>query len=202
MRHDVLQRLKVLRSEIESAQRNAAAERALAATGAKDNPWAGSAQKCDALHKEKRELELELEGEAVKARLEKLRTLDKELAKAMEARTSADEAQRAASEHEAVQRWMKAGSIARAVGCAYDLEAQFAPWYLSNKERYQGAPSCVDFFLKSTNPGLRFDEKDRPHIVRWHLAKGAAQAAIIHWSALAEQRSALLREHPELAYAA
>jgi len=202
MRHAVLQRLKVLKSEIETAQRNAAAERALAATGAKDNPWKGAVEKCDELNQEARDLELEIKGEAVKERLEKLRTLDRELAKAMEARTSADEAQRAASEHEAVQRWMKAGSIARAVGCAYDLEAQFAPWYLSNKERYQGAPACVDFFLKSTNPGLRFDEKDRPHIVRWHLAKGAAQAAIIHWSALAEQRSALLREHPELAYAA
>ena len=96
----------------------------------------------------------------------------------------------------------KGGSIARALGCAYDLEAQFAPWYLSNRERYQGAPQCIDFFLKSTNPGLRFDEKDRPHIIRWHLAKGAAQAAIIHWSALAESRASLLREHPELAYAA
>jgi hypothetical protein len=196
------QRLRVLKSEIETAQRNAAAERALAATGAESNPWAGSAQKCDELHKEKRELELEIEGEAVKARLERLRTLDKGLAAAMEARTSADEAQRVASEHEAVGRWMKAGSIARALGCAYDLEAQFAPWYLSNRERYAGAPACVDYFMKSTNPGLRFTEQDRPHIIRWHLAKGAAQAAIIHWSALAESRALLLREHPELAAAA
>ena len=33
MRHEVLRRLKVLRAEIETAQRNAAAERALEATG-------------------------------------------------------------------------------------------------------------------------------------------------------------------------
>jgi hypothetical protein len=100
-----------------------------------------------------------------------------------------------------VQRWMKAGSIARAIGCAYDLEAQFAPWYLSNRERFAGAPSCVDFFMKSSNPGLRFDGKDRPYIIKWHLAKGAAQAALIHWSALAESRALLLREHPELSAA-
>jgi hypothetical protein len=201
MRHDVLQRLKVLRSEIESAQRNAAAERALDATGAKDNPWQGASEKCDELNKEARDLELEIKGEAIKARLEKLRSLDKELAAAMEARTLADEAQRAASEHEAVQRWMKAGSIARALGCAYDFEAQFSPWYLSNRERFAGAPSCVDFFMKSSNPGLRFDGKDRPYIIKWHLAKGAAQAALIHWSALAESRALLLREHPELSAA-
>ena len=121
------QRLRILQSEIESAQRNAAAERALAATGAKDNPWKGAGEKCDELNQEARDLELEIKGEAIKERLERLRTLDVELAKAMEARTSADEAQRAASEHAAVQRWMKAGSIARAIGCAYDLEAQFAP---------------------------------------------------------------------------
>ena len=120
----------------------------------------------------------------------------------METRASADEAARAASEHEAVQRWQKAGSIARAVGCAYDLETQFGPWYLSNRERFAGAPACVDFFMRSTNPGLKFTEADRPAIIRWHLAKGAAQAAIIHWSALAESRALLLREHPELVYAA
>ena len=199
---DLNQRLRILKSEIEHTQRNAAAEHAFEATGGTDNPWKGAGEKLTSLHIEYRQVELEIAGNALVARLERLRTLDKELAAAMETRTSADEAQRAASEHEAVGRWMRAGSIARALGCAYDLEAEFAPWYLSNKERYQGAPSCVDFFLKSTNPGLRFTEADRPHIIRWHLAKGAAQAAIIHWSALAEQRSALLREHPELAYAA
>ena len=202
MAMNAVQKLRALRAEIESTQRNAHAERAFEKTGAESNPWKGSAQKCDELNREARGLELEIAGDALVARLEKLRTLDKELANAMEARTLADEAQRAASEHEAVQRWMKAGSIARAIGCAYDLEAQFAPWYLSNRERFAGAPSCVDFFMKSTNPGLRFDEKDRPHIIKWHLAKGAAQAALIHWSALAESRALLLREHPELTYAA
>jgi hypothetical protein len=199
---DLTQRLRVLKSEIETAQRNAAAEAALEATGAKDNPWLGASAKRDELNREARQLELEIKGKAIKARLERLRALDAELVKTMEARTTADEAVRAASAHEAVQRWMKAGSIARAVGVAFDFETQFSPWYLSNRERFAGAPQCVDFFMQSTNPGLKFTEQDRPHIIRWHSAKGAAQSALIHWSSLAEQRAALLREHPELVYAA
>ena len=101
---DISQRLRVIKSEIENTQRNAAAEHAFAATGGTPNPWHGASETLNALHKEKRALELEIEGSALVARIERLRTLDEELVKAMETRTSADEAQRAASEHEAVQR--------------------------------------------------------------------------------------------------
>ncbi|MGA9018168.1 MAG: hypothetical protein WB438_04440 [Candidatus Cybelea sp.] len=154
------------------------------------------------MNKEARDLELAIKGEAIKERLEKLRSLDKELAAAMEARARADEAQRAASEHEAVIRWQKAGSIARALGVAYDFAGVFSAWYLSGKEKFAGAPQCTNYFMQDGPPALRFTEKDRPAIIRWHQAKGAAQAAIIHWSALAESRALLLREHPELTYAA
>jgi hypothetical protein len=195
------QRLRVLKSEIENTQRNAAAERAFAATGGTDNPWTGATAKLNALHKEQRELELQAEGEAVKARLEKLRALDAELAKAQEARISADEAVRTASEHEAVIRWQKAGSIARALGVAYDFAGVFSAWYLSGKAKFAGAPQCTTYFMQDGPPALRFTEQDRPAIIRWHLARGEAQAAIIHWSALAESRALLLREHPELSAA-
>jgi hypothetical protein len=42
-------RLRVLQSELESAQRNAAAERAFDATGKENNPWAGSIEQCEHL---------------------------------------------------------------------------------------------------------------------------------------------------------
>ena len=106
---DLNQRLRILKSEIENTQRNAAAEHAFEATGGTDNPWKGAGEKLTSLHIEYRQVELEIAGNALVARLERLRTLDKELAAAMETRTSADEAQRAASEHEAVGRWKKAG---------------------------------------------------------------------------------------------
>jgi hypothetical protein len=196
------QRLRILRSEIESAQRNAAAERAFAATGAEDNPWRGAVEKRDALLQEQRELELQAEGEALNGKLVQLRTLDAELVKAQRARVIADRAVAELAQDEAVIKWQKAGSIARALGVAYDFSGVFAAWYLSGKERFAGAPSCVGYFCSNpqTHPGLRFDEKnDRAAIIRWHLAKGEANTAIVHWSALAEQRSLLLRESPELA---
>jgi hypothetical protein len=199
MRHDVLQRLKVLRAEIESAQRDAYAERAYSTTDAASNPWAGSAQKCDELNNERRELELEIEGEAVKARLEKLRTLDSEIAKAMEARVDADRAVAEFAKSEAVIRWQKAGSIARAVGVAYDFETAFSKWYLSGKAKFAGAPQCTNYFMQDAPPPLRFTEADRPHVIRWHQARGESQSALIHWDALAQSRALLLRENPELA---
>ncbi len=201
MRHDAIQRLKVLRVELESAQRNAAAERAFEATGAEDNPWKGAVEKRDALLQEQQELELRAEGEALNGKLERLRQLDAELAVAQQARELADEAVRIAAEHEAVQRWVRAGSIARAIGVAYDFQGVFSAWYLSGKERFAGAPQCVTYFCDNpnTHAGLRFTEQDRLAIIRWHQAKGAAQAAIVHWSALAEQRALLLRDAPELA---
>jgi hypothetical protein len=198
---NLTQRLRALKSEIESAERLAAAEKAFEATGAPDNPWKGAAEKRDALLEQQRAIELQIEGETLRGKLEQLRLLDAELVKAQEARVLADEAVRAAAEHEAVMRWVKAGSIARAVGVAYDFEGVFSAWYLSGRERFAGAPACTSYFMDNpnTHAGLRFTEQDRPAIIRWHQAKGAAQAAIIHWSALAEQRALLLREAPELA---
>lgn len=195
---NAVQRLRILRSEIENAQRSAAAERAFAATGAEDNPWKGAVEKRDALVQEQRELELRAEGEALNGKLERLRQLDAELAKAQEARTLADEAVRAASEHEAVIRWQKAGSIARAIGVAYDFAGVFSAWYLSGKERFAGAPQCTNYFMQDSPPGLRFTEKDRPAIIAWHQARGAAQGALVHWDATAQSRALLLRENPEL----
>jgi|SRR5580658_11218038 hypothetical protein len=101
---NALQRLRILRSEIETAQRNAAAERAFEATGASDNPWDGAGEKRDALLQEQRGLEERAEGEALKAKSDQLRRLDEELKKAQQARTLADEAVHVAGEHEAVQR--------------------------------------------------------------------------------------------------
>jgi len=47
---------------------------------------------------------------------------------------------------------------------------------------------------------LRFDEKnDRSAIIAWNEARGEAQAALVHWDAIAQQRALLLRENPELA---
>ncbi len=84
------QRLRVLRSEIESAERNASAERAFAATGAKDNPWKGATDKLNDLNKEQRELQLQQSGEALVGKLERLRALDADLTKAQQARELAD----------------------------------------------------------------------------------------------------------------
>ncbi len=166
------QRLRILRSEIESAQRNAAAERALAATGAKDNPWKGAGEKCDELNQEARDLELEIKGEAIK---EKTRTPAYVRQGTLQSdggayfcRSSPARRIRTCGS----PKMDEGGHIARAIGCAYDLEAQFAPWYLSNRERFAGAPSCVDFFMKSTVSGLRFDEKDRPILFAGTLQKG------------------------------
>jgi hypothetical protein len=201
MKHEVIQRLRIVRSEMEIAARNAAAEAALAATGAEDNPWKGAGEKRDALLQEERELELQAEGEALNGKLEQLRRLDDELAQAQQARTLADEAARAASEHDSVKRWIRAGSLARQVGVGYDFAGVFSAWYLSGKERFAGAPSCVSYFCSNpqTHPGLRFDEKnDRSAIIKWHLAKGESQNALVHWDALAQQRALLLRENPEL----
>lgn len=103
--------------------------------------------------------------------------------------------------HESVQRWMEAGSIARALGVGYDFAGVFSAWYLSGKERFAGAPSCTKYFTQdpNTHPGLRLDEKnDRAAIIRWHLAQGAASTALVIWCAHAEQRAHLLRESPEL----
>jgi hypothetical protein len=196
---NAVQRLRILRSEMESAQRNASAERAFEATGASDNPWHGAGEKRDALLREQRALEERAEGEALKAKVDQLRRLDEELKKAQEARTLADEAVRVAAEHEAVQRWMKAGSVARALGVAYDFAGVFSAWYLSGKARFAGAPACVTYFMDnpSTHAGLRFTEADRPHIIKWHQARGEAQSALIHWDATAQSRALLLRENPE-----
>jgi hypothetical protein len=60
---NAVQRLRILRSEMESAQRNASAERAFEATGASDNPWHGAGEKRDALLREQRALEERAEGE-------------------------------------------------------------------------------------------------------------------------------------------
>jgi hypothetical protein len=199
MAMNAVQKLRALRAEIESAQRYAHAERALEATGAKDNPWKGSAQECDELNREARELELEIEGEVVKARLDKLRALDSEIAKAMEARVDADRAVAEFAKSEAVIRWQKAGSIARAVGVAYDFETAFSKWYLSGKAKFAGAPQCTNYFMQDAPPPLRFTEADRPHVIRWHQARGESQSALIHWDALAQSRALLLRENPELA---
>jgi hypothetical protein len=98
-------------------------------------------------------------------------------------------------------RWIRAGAIARAVGVGYDFAGVFSAWYLSGKERFAGAPSCVNYFCTNpnTHPGLRFDEKtDRAAIIKWHLAKGEANIAISIWASLADQRACLLRESPEL----
>jgi hypothetical protein len=195
---NAVQRLRILRSEIENAQRSATAERAFAATGGETNPWTGASEKLDSLHKEQRELELQKSGEELVAKLERLRALDAELVKAQEARTLADEAVRAAAEHEAVIRWQKAGSIARAIGVAYDFAGVFSAWYLSGKEKFAGAPQCTNYFMQDGPPALRFTEKDRPAIIAWHQARGAAQSALIHWDATAQSRALLLRENPEL----
>src|SRR5579863_7130052 len=125
MRHDVMQRLQVLGVELESVQRNAAAEAALAATGAENNPWKGAGEKRDASLQEKRELGLQAEGEALNGKLEQLRRLDDELAQAQQALTLADEAVRAASEHDSVERSIRAGSLARQVGVGYDFAGAF-----------------------------------------------------------------------------
>ncbi|MGA9019978.1 MAG: hypothetical protein WB438_13710 [Candidatus Cybelea sp.] len=199
MRHEVLRRLKVLRAEIETAQRNAAAERALEATG-ESNPWSGATAKLDGLRKEQRELELQAEGEALVGKLERLRQLDSELVNAQQARTLADEAVRVAAEHEAVQRWMRAGTLARAAGVGYDFESAFSKWFLSGKAKFAGAPACTSYFMQDApDVRLRFSEADRPHIIKWWRAKGDAQAALVHWDALAQSRALLLRENPELA---
>jgi hypothetical protein len=196
MRHDVLQRLKVLRSELDSAQRAATAEKAFAATGDTDNPWKGAVEKRDGLLQEQRGLELQAEGEALVGKLERLRALDAELAKAQEARTVADEAARAASE--AVKRWIGAGTTARALGVGYDFAGVFSAWYLSGKAKFAGAPQCTNYFMQDGPPALRFTEADRPHIIKWHRARGEAQSALVHWDALAQSRALLLRENPEL----
>ena len=44
---DLNQRLRILKSEIEHTQRNAAAEHAFEATGGTDNPWKGAGEKFD-----------------------------------------------------------------------------------------------------------------------------------------------------------
>lgn len=202
MRLEVIQRLRVLRSEIDSAKRAASAEVAFAATGDTVNPWQGATSKLEELTKEQRELEERAEGEALVGKLEQLRRLDAELVKAQQARTIADEAVRVAAEHESVQKWMRAGTLARAAGVGYDFAGVFSAWYLSGKARFAGAPQCVSYFMDNpgTPAGLRFDEKnDRAPICRWHEAKGAANTALVTWCAHAEQRAHLLRENPELA---
>lgn len=135
-------------------------------------------------------------------KLERLRQVDAELVAAQQAREVADEAARAASERDSVKRWIHAGSIARAVGVAYDFEGVFSKWYLSGKERFAGAPACVSYFCDNpnTNRGLRFDEKnDGLAIIKWHQARGEARTALVVWDALAQSRALLLRESPELA---
>jgi hypothetical protein len=199
MRHKVLQRLRILRSELDSAQRAATAEKAFEATGASDNPWHGAVEKRDGLLQEQRELELQAEGEALVGKLERLRALDAELAKAQEARTVAEEAVRAASEHEAVKRWIGAGTIARALGVGYDFAGVFSAWYLSGRAKFAGAPQCMNYFMQDGPQALRFTEQDRPHIIKWHRARGEAQNALIHWDATAQSRALLLCENPELA---
>jgi hypothetical protein len=57
-----------------------------------------------------------------------------ELVQAAEARKNADEAVRVAAEHPAVQRWMKAGPIARAVGVGYDFAGVFSAWFCLAKK--------------------------------------------------------------------
>jgi hypothetical protein len=201
MRHAVLQRLKVLRAEIDSQQHLASAEAALEATDAESNPWKGAGEKLTSLYKEQRDLELAAEGEVLVGKLEQLKRLDAELKKAQQARVEADEAVRVAAEHESVQRWMRAGTLARAAGVGYDFAGVFSAWYLSGKARFAGAPQCVSYFMDNpaTPAGLRFDEKnDRAPICRWHEAKGAANTALVTWCAHAEQRAHLLRENPEL----
>ena len=195
------QRLRVLRSEIETAERNASAERAFAATGAEDNPWKGATDKLNDLNKEQGELELQTSGEELVGKLERLRALDTDLAKAQQAREVADRTVAELAKDEAVIRWQKASSLARQVGVGYDFAGVFSAWYLSGKERFAGAPQCVTYFCDpNTHPGLRFDEKnDRAAIIKWHQARGEAQSALVHWDAMAQQRAHLLREAPELA---
>ena len=98
---------------------------------------------------------------------------------------------------------MKAGAALRArIGCAYDLEAQFAPWYLSDRERFAGAPSCVRLFHEEPNPGLRFDERTGAILFAGTLQKGQRRRRLFIGARLGRIARALLGEHPELAYVA
>ena len=106
---------------------------------------------------------------------------------------------RIAVENESVQRWIRAGTLARAAGVAYDFETAFSKWFLSGREKFAGAPQCTNYFMQDGPPALRFTDKDRAPIIKWHQAKGEAQSALVHWDALAQSRALLLRENPELA---
>ena len=191
-----LQRLKVLRSELETAQRNADAERAFAVTGA-TNPWTGASEKLDSLHGNRR-------NGVAKVRRgigRETRTLARLRCRVSESARGANPCGRSgACCSRACSRaaMAESGFDSRAIGVAYDFAGVFSAWYLSGKEKFAGAPQSTKHFMQDGPPGLRFAEKDRPAIIAWHQARGAAQSALVHWDALAQQRAHLLREAPEL----
>jgi len=87
-------------------------------------------------------------------------------------------------------------------GWGHSWSAFFRPWYESGKPRYVALNENVAFFLdgpQAREANIQFDlAKDREAVRLYFEALDAANTASAKWSGLAESRTNLLREHPEL----
>lgn len=194
------ERLISLEHELSQAESLEMAEHAFRASNPEGkNPWEGAARKLAALKADKQDLELRLRGHELSSALEKLKTLDAELAKAEVARDLADAKLRELNSNETVVRYKAGTMLSIQYGWGWSYE-RFRQWYETGQAR-SFMPQDAVWFVDSPDcpAALKFNlESDRQTIRRWVEAKGTSDQALVHWNAIASQRAALLRERPEL----
>lgn len=192
-----------LKSRLFNAERLAAAEQAFdAAAGRKSkNPWEGKGAELDSLRHKIADAERAEAGRVLRSALQRLRGLDTELEAASRERERADRIVAELAQDPSVMRFKGAYQFCMRRGWAHSWTL-YTPWFLSGKALYQNFPQGASYFLNIECPSeLRFTDAERAKVIEWNNARGLAEKNLIIWCALAEQRSLLLRERPELAAA-
>lgn len=196
--------LKHLDLEIEKARLAANAEAAYDAANGREgpNPWANATRTLEDLERDRRQLDLKIQGEKLTKAVQELKRLDEELAKAQVQREAADRLLRERKEHESVKRYLGATSICMKLGWGHSWAAFFRPWYESGKPRYIAANEQAVFFLDSPlaqDAGVQFDlERDRDAVRGYIEALDNANRASLKWSNVQDRRQKLLQDWPQL----
>jgi|HubBroStandDraft_4_1064222.scaffolds.fasta_scaffold00333_7 hypothetical protein len=193
------ERLRDIEALLPQLDQRADAEAALICAKGDSGPLAGACQERDELRQEASDIRLKLRGHEISTALDELTRLDAELAEAMERREAADREVLRQAESPIVERWNAAPTFAIRCGYGHSWEL-FSQWFLSGRPRYIAAPECLLFFQSGEcSEPLRFDlDGDRECILAYHAARDEAVRASMAWTGLADRRTRLLREHPEL----
>lgn len=196
----VKEQLQQVELQLAAAEARKDAEEAYrSVNGDSANPFAGATEHYKELALQVNDLRVQEKGHALNAAIARLRELDLELDKAQQIRQAADRMVAEMRVLPLIIRYTEAFALSRNLGHGYSF-VLFDEWYRKNKPRTSGAPDCLTFFESAaSDPRLKFNlEDERKTILEYLEARGRSENALIHWTALVQMRSALLREKPEL----